>query len=88
MSYAQNQRKVAYLDTNVLHYMDLWISFATSRNLYPFPASSPGSVSEATRNAKGVTEENLSQVSIEGVECNLVLGQQGIYYAVLENFRA
>ena len=85
MPQLQYNRQLAYLDTNALHYLSLWLSKARERDLYPFPIDGPGTIEAAVAVAEAVPEKVLSESLLKGLWTIffLVDDQMDMHYAMI-----
>ena len=83
MTVGLDDRKLAFLDTNVLHYINLWLSTARKGGLYPFPIDRPGTLDDALMKAESVAERGLSESLLKGLRTIsfLVDNQIAVQYA-------
>ena len=63
----EDRRQVVFLDTNALHYMHLYLTFASDENLYPF-CPHDGSADEARQHLRTVASGNLRSSLSKGLE--------------------
>ena len=71
MNDRQILRKIAFLDTNTLHFIGLYLECAKEKNLYPF-GNSEGAIVKS--------REELTQISEKGLRDNLKKGLETIAY--------
>ena len=53
----QSMRKVVFLDTNILHFVDLYLTQAKNHSLFPLT----GSIADARQNLSDMSDENLGE---------------------------
>ena len=80
MSEQQEWEKVAFLDTNALHYIGLYLTYAKDKNLFPFdPEGIQGKKTDAINSVDSIAEaEQLKRRLKEGLQTADFLLTQGV----------